>query len=204
MSKLVCGMGINDADYVVRPKISGRRVQNRIYSTWVDMLTRCYSEKSKKVRPTYEGCWVCEEWLVFGNFKRWMDSQDYENKQLDKDILIIGNKNYSPEKCVFVSRQVNTLLNNRRAARGSCRQGVVLRSSGVFYAQINTYGRTKHLGIRKTEAEAYALYVPAKAAYIREVADTQEPRVKAGLYRHAKALEDSLSLVINQTQEVTA
>ena len=23
MSKLVCGMGINDADYVVRPKISG-------------------------------------------------------------------------------------------------------------------------------------------------------------------------------------
>ena len=190
--KLVFGVGVNDADYIISPTINGRRVTCVFYQAWKDMLKRCYSEKNQTKHPTYIGCSVCEEWLTFSNFKKWMELQDHEGKQLDKDILITGNKIYSPLTCVFVSRQVNSLLNDRSAARGKYKQGVVLHSSGVFRAQINTYGRTKYIGQRKTEAEAYSLYVPFKAAYIREVADTQESKVKSALYRHATELENTL------------
>ena len=194
MKKLVCGVGINDADYAVTATVDGRRVTCEFYRAWHSMLSRCYSEKIQTRKPTYIGCQVCDEWLVFSNFKNWMELQDYEGNQLDKDILIYGNKVYSPNSCVFVSRQVNTLLNDRGAARGRYKQGVCFKKeTGRFIAKCHFgTGIKRYLGCHDTENEAYAAYVKFKAAHIREVADTQEPKVKAGLYRHAEALEKTL------------
>ena len=67
--KLVYGVGINDADYVVNPTVGGRRVICRFYQSWLCMLTRCYSVKSLKSHPEYVGCSVCDEWLAFSAFK---------------------------------------------------------------------------------------------------------------------------------------
>ena len=82
------------------------------------MLQRCYSEKWQERYPTYKGCSVSEEWHTFSNFKAWMEKQQWEGKQLDKDILFEGNKVYSPEPCVFVTRKTN-MFTTDRAARGS-------------------------------------------------------------------------------------
>ena len=191
--KLVYGIGINDADYVTQPTINGKNVSCTFYRTWYDMLKRCYSEKLRSKYPTYADCSVCEEWLTFSSFKKWMENQDFEGKQLDKDILIMGNRVYSPNACVFVSTQVNSLVACSESSRGKWARGVVYhKDREKFQAAISVYGKTKYLGLRDTESKAYELYVPAKAAYIREVADTQEPKVRAGLYRHAAELEDTL------------
>jgi len=53
------------------------------------MLTRCYYQKRLDIRPSYEECIVCEEWLTFSNFKKWTEQQDWEDKQLDKDFFVL-------------------------------------------------------------------------------------------------------------------
>ena len=112
--KLVYGVGINDADYDVAineyyTNDEGVKGERRIwtcpyYSRWMNMLTRCYSDKFQEGNPTYKGCYVAEEWKTFSNFKEWMVTQEWEGLELDKDILFVGNREYGPEKCVFVTK----------------------------------------------------------------------------------------------------
>ena len=94
--KLVCGVGINDAGYVVMEFetiiVDGKRKRKRVWAcpyhqTWKGMLERCYSTKFQERNPTYIGCTVSKEWLVFSNFRAWMMTQDWQGKHLDKDIF---------------------------------------------------------------------------------------------------------------------
>lgn len=124
-NRLVHGVGINDADYAVTKREKGKQVWRCPYcQTWRDMLRRAYCGKYKQKYPTYEGITVCGEWHSFMNFRSWMETQDWEGKELDKDILFQGNKVYSPDTCVFVDGIVNTFLNDQAAARGEWPLGV--------------------------------------------------------------------------------
>ena len=115
MKRLIMGVGIKDITYKV--KIS-RLVGNKniviwrcpYYNRWEKMLKRCYSNNYHLSNPTYKDCTVCEEWLTFSNFRGWMEKQQFEGMELDKDILTIGNKVYSPTTCVFVHKKVNAFL----------------------------------------------------------------------------------------------
>ena len=82
------------------------------------MLDRAYSDKYKQRQPTYRDVTVCEEWHSFMRFRAWMVEQDWEGKELDKDILFQGNKVYSPDTCVFVDKAVNLFLTDCAASRG--------------------------------------------------------------------------------------
>ena len=129
-NKLSYGVGIQDANYTIKVTEyiedyypSGIRKQKLIwvcpyYQRWYNMLKRCYSEKFHNKHPTYKGCSVCEEWLLFSNFRGWVITQDWEGNQLDKDLLTQGNKVYSQKDCVFVCKKINTFVNDRGNARG--------------------------------------------------------------------------------------
>lgn len=124
-NKLVYGVGVNDADYPVTRKENGKTVWRcRYYGVWNDMLKRVYSDKYKQKRPTYKDVTVCEEWHSFMCFRSWMMTQDWEGKQLDKDILVLGNKVYSPNVCVFVDGIVNSFMTDCAATRGEWPIGV--------------------------------------------------------------------------------
>ncbi len=107
----VCGIGINDADYKVLPRVNGKQLICPYYQRWVSMIKRCYSEKTQERQPTYKGCTVCDEWLTFSNFKVWMEKQDWRGKQLDKDVIMSGNKVYSPDYCSFITQKENKAAN---------------------------------------------------------------------------------------------
>ena len=122
--KPIYGVGINDSDCVVAKRINGKLLLCPFYKTWKSMLMRCYSEKWQEKYPTYNACTVCEEWLTFSNFRSWMDSQYWYMMQLDKDLLIEGNKVYSPESCIFVSGQLNLFTSRNEEKRGDYPIGV--------------------------------------------------------------------------------
>jgi len=179
------GKGINDTGYKVETVVKGKRVMCPFYRKWCDMLTRAYSPKYKERHVTYEGVTVCEEWLHFSTFKEWMEIQDWEGKQLDKDLLQPGNKEYSPSTCLFVSSQINKLLTGRGATRGGYPQGVCLhKQRDKFQAYIGKYGKRVHLGLFVTVEEASEAYRIAKNNYIKEVAETQEEPIKSALLQH--------------------
>lgn len=172
--KLVCGVGINDADYVVTEyettEVNGKRNYKRVwvcpyYRTWKDMLRRCYSTKFQEKYPTYEGCRVSEEWLTFSVFKCWMEKQDWEGLQLDKDILFEGNKVYSAEACVFVSNMVNSFTIDCGASRGEWPLGVYWdKQKGKFMSRCcNPFtNKREYLGYFYCEEEAHQEWLKRK------------------------------------------
>lgn len=184
--KLVHGVGTNDADYVVKKfetigYVDGKRKRKLVwrcsyYRAWVDMLTRCYYKKWKERHPTYAGCTVSDDWHTFSNFKAWMETQDWQGKQLDKDLLFEGNKVYGAETCVFVSPMVNTFVNDSGAARGDWPIGVDWeKRSSKFRAKCSNpfTKKVEYLGLFACEQEAHEAWRKRKLELAHELAAIQ-------------------------------
>ena len=199
--KLVYGVGINDADYDVHKGetidyINGKRKRKKVwrcpyYRAWSGMLERCYSAKWQERYPTYVGCTVSEDWLVFSKFKAWMEKQEWEGKDLDKDILIEGNKVYSAETCVFVTRMVNTFIIDRGAARGEWMIGTSWhKAAGKFQSMCKNpfTKKLEYLGYFDCEQAAHEAWRKRKLELAHELAAIQtDPRVaKALINRYSK------------------
>ena len=97
--------------------------RTRPYSVWRNILKRCYTHY-KCHQPSYDGCSIVPEWLLYSTFKKWFDANYISGYQLDKDLLAKGNKVYSPETCCFVPQEINKLLTNRKRHRGDFYVGV--------------------------------------------------------------------------------
>jgi hypothetical protein len=199
--KLVFGVGVNDADYVTRKNevigyVDGKQKQKQVwicpyYRAWTSMLKRCYSAKWQEKNQTYKGCSVSNEWLTFSNFKAWMKKQDWEGKDLDKDILIEGNKVYSSDTCVFVTRMVNTFTIDSGASRGEWLIGTCWdKRAGKFRSMCNNpfTKKLEYLGLFTTEQEAHEAWAKRKLELARELASIQtNPRVAKALFdRYSK------------------
>jgi len=178
--KLVYGIGINDSSYITHLTINNERVRCPYYMKWSCMIMRCYGKSFLLNNPTYIGCTVCDEWLAFSNFRKWMVKQDWQGKELDKDIISQGNKEYSPAACRFISHELNSLLTARGAARGLYPMGVSWHKKNERYqACIRINGKTKGLGSFKTPQEAKAAYDKEKYAEIHRHAMLQtDPLVR--------------------------
>ena len=193
--KLVLGVGINDAHYVTQRweeagYVDGKRKQKLVwvcpyYCTWSGMLKRCYSAKWQDKNPAYKGCSVSDDWLTFSNFKSWMSEQDFEGKHLDKDLLFEGNKTYSAETCVFVTREVNNFTIDRGASRGEWLIGVSLhKQTGKFQSRCcNPFTKKQeHLGHFTCEQEAHQTWLKRKLELSHKLAAIQtDPRISKAL-----------------------
>lgn len=184
--KLILGHGINDAKYLTNIKIDGKRRECPFYQRWKNMLMRCYDPKYHARKPTYKECSVCDEWLTFSNFKSWMIKQDWNGKQLDKDLLVKGNKIYSPDKCLFVSSQVNSLLSDSAAIRGAYPIGVFWHSkNNNFIAKCKVKGKNIHIGSFPTVESAFFAYKKFKSKLIRDMAEKQSEPLRSALLSRA-------------------
>ncbi len=161
---LLFGVGINDANYQIQPIIAGVRRVCPYYNTWKHMLERCYCPKYHAKRPTYSECTMETEWLTFSNFKAWMLLQDWSGKVLDKDLKKHTNKHYSPETCLFIHQELNSLLTTNVARRGVYPLGVTKRSgSKPLLARCRDgKGNLIRLGRFESYEEAHKAYLKYK------------------------------------------
>ena len=162
-----------------------------IYKHWSSMIRRCYSDNKNKFNPTYKDCSVCEEWHNFQNFGKWFDENYYtienETMALDKDILVKGNKTYSPETCVFVPQRINSLFLKRNKSRGKYPIGTSYNKRDKKYESCchmyknNRY--TRHaIGNFDTPTEAFTAYKTFKEQYIKQVANEYKDKIPKKLY----------------------
>lgn len=194
--RLKFGIGVNDSPYLVKQRVNSKQLICPFYLKWSHMLKRCYSIKYQEIRPTYKNCTVCPEWFKFMTFREWMIKQEWQGLHIDKDILYPGNKLYSPTTCCFVSLAINSLLTNHALDRGKYPQGVNWSKwHKKFQAKISINSKSKHLGYFNTIEEAELVYKIAKKKYIIKLAQTQAPRIKAGLLLHAELIKIPMSFL---------
>lgn len=168
--------------------------QSYSFQLWKNMLKRCYSEVSFKKSPSYEQCLTSETFNDYQQFKTWCNSQlGFGNTgwELDKDILVKGNKIYSEDTCCFVPKEINLLLVKHDKGRGDYLLGVDYHKNRK---QFRARCSDKHLGWFNTEIEAFQAYKEAKEEYIKEVAnkwkDQIDPRVYNALMKYEVEITD--------------
>ena len=176
-------------------KVNGRNTKE--YDLWKSMLRRCYSDNSKKKRPTYEGCECSENFKSYEYFYEWCNKQiGFNNKdwQLDKDLLIKGNKVYSENSCVFIPSEINSLLVKREASRGKHLIGVYWdKTNKAFRAQVSmNKGKQEHLGCFNTEIEAFNAYKKAKESFVKEQANKWKYQIDIRAYNALMTYEVSV------------
>ena len=183
-SRLVSGVGTNDAGYYVSAYLQGTLVMCPAYTVWQHMLTRCYSGKYQKQYPTYIGCSVCVEWLSFTTFRLWWLENHVDGWELDKDLLVAGNMVYSPQTCVFVPKWLNSFTTSSKSIRGALPIGVRLHTRSKvnpYHAQCsNGSGSQIHLGCYPTPEAAYAAWLKYKLGMVDSM-QTQLEGILPGL-----------------------
>lgn len=174
--KPILGVGVNDWH---EPVYRNRKPMKE-YQIWVGVLNRCFSKKEKARKPTYLMSSCSSDWLVFSNFVRDLRSMiGYENIfsngwQLDKDILVKGNKFYSKDTCCLVPKELNTFFIKGDAIRGDSLIGVSERkdykSPNRFFSTVFYRNKHIHLGCFPTDLEAHLAYKHKKEELIKEYA----------------------------------
>lgn len=166
------------------------KMKTKKYQTWHNMLMRCYSEEWQEKRTTYKGCMVCEMWYNFQRFGDWYDKNYYEvddiQMHLDKDILVKGNKVYSPDTCIFAPHMINTLMLKNPNLRGEFPIGVFFSpdTTGKYRTVCNNQITNKNvnIGYYQTPELAFNAYKEYKENHIKEVADYYKHQIPRKLY----------------------
>ena len=179
----VHGVGVTGTKY----PITVDDVITKEYDLWHNMLQRCYNGAFKKKRPTYEGCEASENFKYYEYFYEWCHKQIGFGNQgwhLDKDLLVKGNKVYSEDSCVFLPQEINSLLIKSNTSRGEYLIGVCWdKVKNAFKAQVRkNKGKSEHLGLFKTELEAFNAYKTAKEAFVKEQANKWKGKIDDRAY----------------------
>ena len=156
-----------------------------IYKIWFRMLERCYTENFRQNNVAYKECFASENFKQFTFFYHWCQKQTGFGKrrwELDKDILVKGNKMYSEETCCFIPDEINCLIGMKKN-RGKYPAGVTWnKGAKAFRSKVRVYGKDKHLGYYKTSEEAFYAYKKAKEQYVKEVANNWTGQIDNKVY----------------------
>lgn len=174
---------LGSGDY--QPSINGKTTQ--AMNKWQNMLRRGYCLHYKKRFPTYQDVTVCEEWHNFQNFAEWYYRQPNHSGvgfELDKDLIQVGNKEYRPEFCSLVPKEINYIICSSGERKGDIPRGV-RRTNHGYYARARIDGKTKHSSIAfNTPEEAHLEYIKMKSDYVKKVAEKYKNVIHPKVYEN--------------------
>ena len=184
------GLGyMGDGEF--KAKVKGKTTIE--YNLWSAMMTRSYCPNYHEKFPTYIGCSVAEEFLNYQDFANWINLQpNFKEKGfvLDKDLLVRGNKVYSPETCCLIPQEINSYIASTKRKSLDYPVGVSKTLSNRYTASL--HGR--HLGTYDSIAEAFSVYKVVKEGKAKEIAygwkDQIDPRVYNALMSWEVNIDD--------------
>jgi len=160
----------------------------RSRNIWDGIQRRCNPDNWNGSLLNYKGCWCCDEWLSYKNFKIWYEENTYnidgENLDIDKDIIVRGNKLYSPDTCVLVPHGINCIFRKRTHPKFNHPVGVVIdRKTGKYRARCRDgklilWGTIFH----NTPHEAFVEYKELKESLIKKHAELYKPLIPKVVY----------------------
>lgn len=189
MAKLLYGVGVDDTEYQKSKRSHDGKlvILCQIYRKWQNMLGRCYNQAYKKTNPAYDGVTVCEEWMVFSNFKSWVESQPWKDRDIDKDLLNPNSKQYSPDNCCFISHKLNKFIVDRKPSSYGMPVGVRYDGRyGNYVANCNNpiLNKKEHVGVFNTPQEAHLAWKARKLELAIELGKLEpDERVLPALIR---------------------
>jgi hypothetical protein len=175
MKKTVCGIGYNSRNKIFN------ELHKLAYQKWIDILNRCYSKKSQEKNKSYVGCSVDYIWHDFDNFLKWFELNYIDGFQLDKDILLKGNKIYGPEYCCFVPKEINLLLTNSKSKRNNTLLGVT-KYKNKFKVNFTINKKYVYGQYFDDEFDAFLKYKELKENHIKEVAEKWKFKISEKCY----------------------
>lgn len=163
--KPVHGIGLNNADYMTTPRVNGVRLLDPAYRAWANILKRAYNRKYHAAHPTYSDVTVCNEWHSFSAFRAWWLANYRDDGHMDKDLLVVGNREYSPWSCLYIPQWLNKFTIDSGAARGEFPIGVCLdRCCGKYKSECSNpiTGKRHRLGYFATPEAAHEAWLKCK------------------------------------------
>jgi hypothetical protein len=174
---LVYGIGFNTGG---KHKTRINKIIQKPYQVWYSIFRRCFDPKYQT--EAYAKTSVEPIWHSFQNFAEWFNENYIDGWELDKDILVKGNKVYGPDTCCFVPKEVNNLMITSPSKRG-------IYPIGVSYC--NTYKQfvsscQTTLGQQKkyfpNSELAFEYYKLLRENYIIEIAEKWKSKLPAIVY----------------------
>ena len=181
--KPVHGVGTNDAHYMTTPTVNGAMLWDPAYRAWASMMQRAYDKKFHEKQQTYSDVTVCKDWHSFSAFRAWWLDNYKEGWELDKDLLVPGNREYGPDTCIYIPSRLNAFTIDRSASRGEFPIGVhIHKPTGKYIAQCNNpiTGKRRYLGDFTTAEEAHEAWLNYKlqlADQLKPVMDYIDKRI---------------------------
>jgi len=175
-------------------KATVNRKSTIVYSKWVGMLYRGYNNLYIQSLPNRKSVIVCREWHNFQVFAKWFEDNykpHMEGWHLDKDILVKGNREYSPQTCCFVPSEINILFSSCKIDKKELPKGVCL-NNGTGKKYRCTFSKV-YLGKFDTIEETFQVYKDAKEKRIKKIADEWKSQIT----------EQTYQALINYTVEIT-
>lgn len=163
------------------------------YDQWRSIHKRCEAGGAyQRNKPTYIGCTYHAAWNSYDVFVAWAEDQvGFLSKDesgnyypLDKDILVEGNKHYSPDTCVFVPKRINSFYSRMSGTPNGLPKGVYFKKAiSRFIAQGTDWeGKNLYLGCYKTPEAAHAAYVENKEAKAKQLAEFYKDVIDIRVY----------------------
>lgn len=184
----ICGVGyVGEGVYPMTYYRKGKKYHTPAYEVWSSKIKNCYG--NTKMSHVYQDVTFCQEWLCFQVFAKWF----YEQVRIygkggfvDKDLLFLGNKIYSPETCVYIPPAVNSLFTG---ASGNINGVHFDNTKKKWVAQIqngllcsNGKKRQTYLGMYVDKSLADTAYYEAKLAHVKSVALKYQEKLPEALF----------------------
>ena len=158
----------------------------KTYQVWCSVLQRCYSPSNERMRSGYKDCTVSDMFKMFPLFLCWWKENVVDDKtsyQLDKDILVKGNRIYGEDTCCLVPREINNLFINTKNTNKTLPVGVrFVEGTNMFKSVVRKFGKSTCLGSYTTVEKAFNAYKKAKEAHVKDVANKWKDKIDPRAY----------------------